>query len=91
MAERDSQLMLYVHFLFFLNERIILMVTNFRTDSYEKDKKRPILRSKSDITYKYCIGRATGHPPPPPPPPLLTSSQLERFFDHLGMDPLDYR
>ncbi|KAL0276788.1 UNVERIFIED_CONTAM: hypothetical protein PYX00_004288 [Menopon gallinae] len=63
----------------------------YRTESYEKDKKRPILRSKSDITYKYCMGRSTGHPPQPPPPPLLTSSQLERFFDHLGMDPLDYR
>lgn len=30
------------------------LTQSFRTNSYDKDKRRPILRSKSDTAYRYC-------------------------------------
>lgn len=60
----------------------------YRSEICERDKKRPILRSKSDISYRYCANRPMSTVPPPP---LLTTDRLEKFFDHLGMDPVDYR
>lgn len=77
-----------ISFIFIFNKVLKFSFFRYRTNSYDKDKRRPILRSKSDTAYRYCPAR------PPlalPSSPLLTTDQLERFFDHLGMDPASYR
>ncbi|KAK6616840.1 hypothetical protein RUM43_014981 [Polyplax serrata] len=63
----------------------------FKNEGYATQKKRPILRSKSDVSYKYCISKANSALPPIFRPMLQSTEKLEIFFDHLGMDPLDYK
>lgn len=57
-------------------------------DIVYKEKRRPIMRSKSDVTHRYCGTRPVLTLPPPL---LMTPGQLELFFDHLGLDPVNYR
>ncbi|XP_063237883.1 uncharacterized protein LOC134539628 [Bacillus rossius redtenbacheri] len=49
--------------------------------------RRPILRSKSDISHRY----SRGPPPVPARPQPRSVAQLELFFEHLGLDNHDYR
>lgn len=55
-------------------------------EEWSEGRSRPILRSKSDISDRYW--RAGGNNPVRPP---LSISQLEAFFDCLGLDRDNFR
>nr|CAD7442886.1 unnamed protein product [Timema bartmani] len=50
--------------------------------------RRPILRSKSDISHRYSRGAP---PVPVRPQPPRSTAQLELFFEQMGLDAHDYR
>lgn len=54
--------------------------------SHRSDRRRPILRSKSDISHRYSTA-----PRPSPPPQPRTGAQLDKFFEQLGLDTGDFR
>ncbi|XP_012272944.1 uncharacterized protein LOC105695704 [Orussus abietinus] len=61
------------------------------SDGWKEGRGRPILRSKSDISDRYWRhdnGRANGVQARPPP---RSVTQLENFFDHLGLDSDNYQ
>lgn len=62
-------------------------ISQHRDDNNWREYHRPILRSKSDISHRY----SRGPPPPIPRPEPRSTEQLEKFFEQLGLDTVDYR
>ncbi|GFG30607.1 hypothetical protein Cfor_10517 [Coptotermes formosanus] len=54
--------------------------------SHRSERRRPILRSKSDISHRYSAA-----PRPSPPPQPRSGAQLDKFFEQLGLDTGDFR
>ncbi|XP_069676378.1 protein FAM110B-like isoform X2 [Periplaneta americana] len=54
--------------------------------SQRAERRRPILRSKSDISHRYSAA-----PRPLPPPQPRTGAQLDKFFEQLGLDTGEFR
>ncbi|XP_021914013.1 PHD finger protein rhinoceros-like isoform X2 [Zootermopsis nevadensis] len=54
--------------------------------SQKSERRRPVLRSKSDISHRYSAA-----PRPPPPPQPRSGAQLDKFFEQLGLDTGDFR
>ncbi|XP_023720734.1 putative uncharacterized protein DDB_G0290521 isoform X2 [Cryptotermes secundus] len=56
-------------------------------DTVQKsERRRPILRSKSDISHRYSVAPRPSLPPQPP-----SGAQLDKFFEQLGLDTGDFR
>ncbi|XP_068084196.1 uncharacterized protein [Anabrus simplex] len=58
--------------------------------TYIPERRRPILRSKSDISHRYSRGSPHSAQRSVPSEPQ-TSEQLERFFEQLGLETSDFR
>lgn len=56
------------------------------TDGWKEDRSRPILRSKSDISDRYWRHDVNSRNKKNPPKPPRSLSDLEIFFDCLGLD-----
>lgn len=54
--------------------------------NHRSERRRPILRSKSDISHRYSAA-----PRPSPPPHPRSGAQLDKFFEQLGLDSGDFR
>ncbi|XP_008217609.1 uncharacterized protein LOC100118423 isoform X1 [Nasonia vitripennis] len=63
------------------------------SDGWKEGRGRPILRSKSDISDRYWRHDSTGARSGPkiPARPPRSMTQLESFFDRLGLDPDNYQ
>ncbi|EEB12762.1 conserved hypothetical protein [Pediculus humanus corporis] len=59
--------------------------------SFFSVKKKPILRSKSDISHKYCSNKVKPVLSISIQPSTVATDKLENFFNNLGMDPADYK
>ena len=60
------------------------------SDGWKEVRGRPILRSKSDISDRYWRHENNGRPKKVSTRPPRSVTQLENFFDRLGLDPEHY-